>query len=569
MLQEMSVGISKMNMSVCLNPIRIWSKSMYCLYISTVLIAVLVLSVSALPVSASAKIVVDTKKSMSVSGKDDLAKLKFLASGVGWEFEPNEDAYARLKSLGIKYIRCINVDPLPGRFNANGSFIIGTETGRLDAHLNACRTIGAQPHVCMGMGAPAELNLQQDEVKKQFAIMGQQPGSYTYWNGDWAKFRAHAKAYFEYVIIKWGFDKARFEVGNEPDINGQFARLPGEPAGMGTRKLYEQYFEVYKNIAQAAVEFEKEHPGHKVTVGGPALAWAFSFSFGELNWADAFIRDCKEGKVRIDFIGIHAYGNISSLHGEYKASFPSFDEMLARTKAARDKYMPKVPILFTEWGPSYNTTNDDKGSVNADHVGAAWSAEFLNTMLENGVAGALYLVTTDLREPAKDGGYSNNWGWPSLFTNPNIYGKCYPKPIFNILRMVSMMQGKRVSVKMSGDKLGCFASTDRNSKTAYILLWNFNAQIHEGEYRTDKSMPQDIVLKFGKSTKLSGYVRYEVSENVSNSYSQFKTTGKPDDTAELQVVSKGKVKKASDGSMSIDFTLPKSGVTLLVISASD
>jgi len=156
---------------------------------------------------------------MSVSGNDDLAKLKYLASGVGWEFEPNEDAYARLKSLSIKYIRCINVDPLPGKFDASGSFIIGTETGRLDAHLNACRTIGAQPHVCMGMGAPSELNLQQDEVKKQFAIMGQQPGSYTYWNGDWAKFRAHAKAYFEYVIIKWGFDKARFEVGNGKGIS--------------------------------------------------------------------------------------------------------------------------------------------------------------------------------------------------------------------------------------------------------------------------------------------------------------------------------------------------------------
>ena len=65
---------------------------MNCLHTSAVLIAILVLSACALPVSASAKIVVDTKKSMSVSGKDDLAKLKYLGSGVGWEFEPNEDA---------------------------------------------------------------------------------------------------------------------------------------------------------------------------------------------------------------------------------------------------------------------------------------------------------------------------------------------------------------------------------------------------------------------------------------------------------------------------------------------
>ena len=137
-----------------------------------------------------------------------------------------------------------------------------------------------------------------------------------------------------------------------------------------------------------------------------------------------------------------------------------------------------------------------------------------------------------------------------------------------------MMQGKRVSVKVSGDKLGCFASTDKNSKTTTVLLWNFNAQIHEGEYRTDNSIPQEIVLKLNNASRASkgktfGYVKYEVSENVSNAYTLYNTTGKPSDLAELQAVSKGHIKPASDGSLSVEFLIPKSGVTLLVISASD
>jgi len=102
--------------------------------------------------------------------------------------------------------------------------------------------------------------------------------------------------------------------------------------------------------------------------------------------------------------------------------------MLKATVAARDRYCPGVPIQITEWGASYRTDNSPESAVNANNVGAAWSAAFLNLMLRCRVDDALYLVTTDLRHQDQDGKWETVWGWPSLFTNPNACGHASPKP---------------------------------------------------------------------------------------------------------------------------------------------
>ena len=91
------------------------------------------------------------------------------------------------------------------------------------------------------------------------------------------------------------------------------------------------------------------------------------------------LRDCGQQKIKLDFIGLHYYGNISSLDGQYPANFPSFIVMLADTRRARDRYCPGTPICMTEWGPSYHTDNSPTARVNANHIGAAWSPAFLNS----------------------------------------------------------------------------------------------------------------------------------------------------------------------------------------------
>jgi hypothetical protein len=99
-------------------------------------------------------IVIKPSVAWNVTGKDDLAQLKHLASGTGWEFEPNADTAAGLKAVGMKTIRCINVDPLPGQFAADGSFQVG-QPDRLLAHLKTCRDVGAKLHIIIATGFAA------------------------------------------------------------------------------------------------------------------------------------------------------------------------------------------------------------------------------------------------------------------------------------------------------------------------------------------------------------------------------------------------------------------------------
>lgn len=537
------------------------------LKITVVLLGAL-LSLTPFTVRADEPIIrVKSTAPLSITGGDDLAKFKSLRAGVGWEFSPNDETADHLKKLGVKYIRCINVDPLPGAFDEKGAFIVG-KPYKLDAHLATCRQVGAIPHVCLGIRVPRELELSGNDLKTDSGIMGQQASTRKYWNGDWEKIKAYWKAYFEYVLITNNFPNARFEVGNEPDIDGPFPRLPEPGLTRGSIKLYDMYFQIYKQAAQAAAEFENER-GIKVTIGGPAITMAYSFRFGSFNWIERFLQDCAKEKTKLDFIGIHYYGNYSSLTGNYQAFYPSFKDMLKVAVAARDTFRPATPIILTEWGPSYITDNSEASSVNASHIGAAWTAEFINLMLDSGIDDALYLVTTDLAEKPKETGPKpgNIWGWPSLFVNPNVFGKPYPKPIFHVFEMISRLEGGRVESNRSGSvRSFCVASKDK----LQCLIWNYNARIPEHSPAVEMGQRESVILQVGdaaqffKTNKLK-VERWLVSESVGNALQLFKTRGKLDDHCRETKVASGEV-SIIDGVIQYGCDMPASSVSLVEIT---
>jgi xylan 1,4-beta-xylosidase len=508
---------------------------------------------------------------MNVTGKDDVQQLKRLASGVGWEFESNEAITARLRQIGIKTFRCINVDPLPGKFADDGSFVISDEPTRLQAHLQTCREVGANPHVIIGTGLPPELRLNEEDLPPdQRGIMGNAVKTALYGPKDWDAYEAYIEAYLEYVIIKQGFPEAEFEVANEPDTSGEMYPAPPRPA-MGSAALYQGYMLLYTHIADAAHNFEADHPGMHVHLGGPALAWAFTFKYGDFNWATRFLQDCHNNHIKLDFLGVHFYGNIASLHGEYPGNYPSFMDMLKTTQQARDQYFPGLPIEITEWGASYQTSNDPPSLVNGNYIGAAWGADFLDTMMESGVDSALYLVTTDLRQQAADGTWQDVWGWPALFVNPQVFGgQAYPKATFNLFDMISRLVGQRVQTAGNLRTVGLVASADAPTKSVTVLLWNYGYQIPEGGAGTEHALPEPVTLRVGDAGKFFGGVpvsmqRWEISEGVSDASTLFAKEGKLDDRCELQQVDKGTL-KVSEDHVDTDVTLPPSSVSLVVLS---
>jgi len=477
---------------------------------------------------------------------DDMQRLRELAGGVGWEFEPRLEMDERLKAIGIRRFRCINVAPFPGDFDDQGEYRV-TRHDRLEAHFRSCLAVGASPHVIIAPGAG-----QKDGTTRL------PPGVVGPDGIDWARFRRYCHALFRHVLIENDFSEAAFEVGNEPDIAEAI-----EGVGKGRKVNYEHYLETYRHVARAAREYESENPGQRVRLGGPALAWAFSFRFGDFNWTERFLQDVGREKIKLDFLGIHFYGNISPLAGERTSGYPSFGRMMQMTRQWRDKYTPGVPIYMTEWGATYHTSNDPAGAINGNHVAAAFAAAFLNEMLETGVDRAIYLVTTDIRS-RQDGKWVTVWGWPSLFVNPNVHG-AHPKAPYNVFKMLAMMAPWRVEAIAPAGAIDCIVSRDDKGRLT-ALVWNYHRTVQEGGPGIEAAGQPKVALQIRDVSKLWNapvrYRRWSISETVSNAYHLF-TAGQPlDQRCELQQVDAGTL-RVDDGMLKFEFEMPPSSVSLI------
>jgi len=480
----------------------------------------------------------------SVTEGDDIRILKALASGVGWEFTQDEHTEAGLKDLGIRYLRCINVDGpnIPGHFEQDGSdvrYVLDGQPVRLDKHFSTCRQIGATPHIILGARVPTALQVSAEDAEQLVAILGQNSTRQRpYWNGDWVRFRAYCKRVFRYTLIDNGFMNARFEVGNEPDIDGTFPRLVMDQGAMGGAIQYEMYLDLYRNISMAAREFEAENPGCTVTLGGPALSWAYTFRFGDFNWLEKFLSDASAEGLKLDFIGIHYYGNISSLTGKYESVYPPFVKMLKSAQNSRDLNFPDVPIIFTEWGPSYHVSDDPASVVNANHVGSAWSIAFLNVLLEKGIEQSLFLVTSDLALNDKSTGeWVNRWGWPSFFVSPRVFEKAWKKPMYNLFELITMLDGERVVLDGLGGDIGGIASRNAQSGVVTALLWNYGAELPEKEPPTKlgHEIYLDLYLDAPVEQNYTGRV-WMISEQYSDAWSLYQREGVLDRRVELTLV---------------------------------
>ncbi len=516
---------------------------------------------------AAGTIEVNPSVKTNVTGKDDLAQLKKLALSVGWDFQPNAETTAGLKKIGVRKIRGINVTPPPGAFNDKGEYIIDdTKPSRLKQQLKTCEEIGATPLIIMTDMPKAlmrTINADSDEAR----VMGLKRNT-SFGPTDYQKFREYHIALFEYVLIKKGFKNAVFEAFNEPDIGGIPVPEPPTPE-RGSAKLYDAMMRMYQEISAAAIEFEKRHPDLKVTLGGPALSWAYTFKYGSFNWGEKFLRDCAQKKLKLDFMSIHYYGNISSLHGEYKANYPSFAEMIGSLKKVRDAVLPGLPIQMNEWGPSYHVNFSPSAMVNASHIGCAWDADFLITMLENGIDNANFLVTTDLAAQ-RDGKLENVWGWCSFFVNPNMFGgKAWPKAAYNLITMISSLDGYRIKSANDG-AVNTFAVADPQKKKIQILIWNYKAEIPEGGVAKDLSVSQTPDIKIPDAKKFFGSDKVSIrcqtiDENHANAYGAY-SRGEPltaDNTA-LKVTDRSDLELNRE-LLSFPVKLSPSSVTLVEI----
>ncbi len=532
---------------------------------------------------------------MSVTGGNDVQRLKDLAGGVGCDMIANPPTYARLKPLGITSMRVINVD-IAGAFNRQGQYVIGApihfkkkwrqncytrqvgQQGRMTEALAACHQVGAIPNVVIATAMPPQICLPLHGIPKSQRGSGPFNRIGDFGPTNWRWFRNYCRAIFKYVMIDQKFSTAEFSVGNEPEIStgNFFVPRPPWPA-TGSRTAYRDYFKMYKEVARAARKLQRTHPALNLSLG-PALVWVADFTPGAFHWTRQFLRDCARQKVKLDFLGIHYYGNQSSLdgqypYGQYPFGWPSVAKMLQLTAAEIHRYCPGVRIEMTEWGASFNLA-----AYNGNNVGAAWAAAFLNTLLQGGVAKAYYLLSTDDLAPQRSG-YHDVWDWMGLLTNPIVCNKMFPKgqvvkggQIFpkataHVFEMIHRLAGTRVETKGYHGAIGCFASADKADRFLTVLLWNYDARLAQkavdDAWRETVTLRIDQAQTFFEQPQLH-FRRWLVSRTVSNAYYLMKHGQLDERRAALQMVDGGDLRLHGDQA-DIRFVMPPSSVSLVQI----
>ena len=302
-------------------------------------------------------------------------------------------------------------------------------------------------------------------------------------------------------------------------------------------------------------------------LGGPALSWAFSHRYGDFEWLGRFLQDIQTLHIRNDFVSVHYYGNIGSLAGEYTGTYPSLTQMLRDATAARDRFRPGTPIVFSEWGPTYQMTANQGPLLNDSNIGASWAATFLFTLLKEGInQPALLLATTDLAMPDPKGVLQDQPGWPSTFLNPQVSGPADRKPIGDVLWMLSRLRGERINAPALKGPTYCFASADSKARIITVMVWNYGYQISVdgASAGQETAQPLEIQLNLKSARSLLGTDRATVTrwtltgknaptdEDIkSHHYAEFRNT-----TDNLRVIGRDAL---------VRFSLPPSSVSLIAI----
>jgi xylan 1,4-beta-xylosidase len=267
------------------------------------------------------------------------------------------------------------------------------------------------------------------------------PASYPQWADLIEQLTRHlTERYGADEVGKW-----YFEVWNEPNLDGFW------PAGQA------EYFKLYETSVRAIKRVNSSY-----RVGGPSTA-----GYG---WIKETLDFCAHNDVPIDFISSHAYGATEGFLDEtgkgHTMLAPSPDSVIDGLpdvlSAVQRSRWPNLPVLVTEWGPSYSP----RDPVHDSYFCAAWILQRLRR-LPNGVAAMSYWTFSDQFEEA---GIPNKpfHGGFGLLTMQGL-----PKPAYFAYRFLNELGDTELRCNDSN----AWACRDQRGGVQ-VLLWDY-AQPHQ------------------------------------------------------------------------------------------
>ena len=444
----------------------------------------------------------------------------------------------------------------------------------LDRIFDAYRDAGVVPLVEIGF-MPQALSTHPDPYQHHWP-KGSLWAGWAYPPKDYSKWGELVRQWVLHAEQRYGRKAAAswyWEVWNEPDI-GYWQGTP------------EEYFMLYDYAADGVKRAIPE-----ARIGGPATTGP-----GNPRAADflrKFLAHCETGANYVtgrtgsplDFISFHAKGSTHVVDGHVELNVRKQIKDIAEgfeIVSSSEKFRG-LPVILTESDPEGCAACDaishpENGYRNSPQY-ASYEAETLDASLELAARKKINLAGV-LTWAFEFEGQPYFAGFRALATNS------VDLPVLNAFRIFGLMGGERIaaessaalpleevmysSVRSSSD-VNVLAT--RTSDTVNALVWNY----HDDEVPAPDAPVQLLVEGLPTSAKRVLVEHYRVDGTASNSYAAWKAMGSPANPSlgqiqqlraagELQLLSSPEWKDVKEGSVQLNFTLPRQAVSLVDIS---
>lgn len=166
------------------------------------------------------------------------------------------------------------------------------------------------------------------------------------------------------------------------------------------------------------------------------------------------------------------------------------------------------------------------------------------------------------------------------------------KPVLNVHRMMGMLDGEMVLATSSGQipidvvlqsgvtgntsDVGVTASFDSTSETLYVFVWHYHDDDLDFPDANVSLAIRGLPATFSTDSGVANLTHYRIDNDHSNSYARWQAMGSPQNLTAQQyseLVQRGKLETlaeqqepnmASDGSWTVNFTMPIKATSLLV-----
>jgi xylan 1,4-beta-xylosidase len=429
---------------------------------------------------------------------------------------------------------------------------------------------GGKPFVEVGF-MPKALSTQPEPYTPTWIPGGkndQYSIGWTYPPKDYKKWGELVYQWVRHCVVKYGQDEVQswyWEVWNEPDISYWH----------GTPEEYDQLYD------SAAAAVKRALPTARV--GGPASTGPASAKAAA--FLRQFLEHCDRTGTPLDFITYHAKGRPSLVEGHVRmgiAKNASDVDEGYKIVSSFSKFK-NLPIVLSESDPEgcaacsarvYPPNAYRNGTLYPCYTAVMMKNIFeLADREKTNIAGMLTWAFEFENQPYFD-------GFRTLATNG------IDKPVLNIFRMAGLMQGDRVKVESDGRvpldtilKEGVRNTADidalavRDERKISVMTWNY----HDDDVPGPDAKIQLSITGVPREVHRVLLTHYRIDQNHSNAYTRWKELGSPQNPTKeqyAQLRAAGNLElldsphwiAVGNGTVQLDYTLPRQGVSLVQLS---